>query len=208
MYNCIKIEHPLVKHYLSELRDKNVKVDQFRESFRKITPLILYKATEDLLTQTKNIETPLGNTDTQVLLNRHTVIPILRAGLSMLPCFLESLPNCRIGFIGICRNDDTYLPELYYKNLPKDVENDNVIILEPMIATSGSICLALDILRNHGVKNIRVVSLLMFHGAIEKICEKFPDVKIYCCDIDLELDINNYIVPGIGDAGDRFFGNI
>ena len=201
------ISHPLVAHKLTMMRDKNTSSKDFRELLNEIAMLMGYEVTSDLPTQDVEIETPLCKTTAKMLANKAPVIvPILRAGLGMTDGLLKLIPNARVGHIGLYRDPETHLPVPYYCKLPDDAASRLVLLIDPMIATGGSILAALRFLREYGCHNIRLVGLLAAPEGIEVIQKEFPDVDIYLAALDSHLNDHVYIVPGLGDAGDRIFG--
>lgn len=201
------ISHPLVVHKLSMMRDKNTSSKDFRELLNEIAMLMGYEVTSDLPVQDVDIETPLCKMKAQMLASKApVVVPILRAGLGMTDGFLKLIPNARVGHIGLYRDPDTHLPVPYYCKLPDDASERLVLLIDPMIATGGSIIAALKLLTEYGCKNIRLVGLLAAPEGIEVIQREFPDVDIYLAAMDDHLNEHAYIVPGLGDAGDRIFG--
>ena len=201
------ISHPLIVHKLSMMRDKNTNQKDFRELLSEIAMLMGYEVTADLPMQDVEIETPICKTTTQMLASKTpAVVPILRAGLGMTDGFLKLLPSARVGHIGLYRDPVTHAPIPYYCKLPDDISERTVLLIDPMIATGGSILAALKLLKEHGCKDIRLVGLLAAPEGIEAIQAAHPDVDIYLAALDECLNENAYIVPGLGDAGDRIFG--
>jgi len=169
--------------------------------------LMVYEITKDFELVETEIETPMARTRTKVLSDRKVaLVPILHAGIGMVHGILQLLPNARVGHIGLYRDHDTHEPVEYYCKLPPDVADSTVIVLDPMFATGGSIAAALKILHAKGCKDLRLVCIVAARYGVERVAREFPDVKIYCAAFDEELDPNAYIVPGLGDAGDRLFG--
>jgi len=202
------VQHPLVQQNLTFLRKKETKCEDFRKNLEKITYLIFAYATEKLNIKSVEIETPLEVTEGIITDNNYLIVPILRAGLGMLNPFLSLLPNSQVTFIGIKRNEDTLEPVEYYSNLPEINKYTIVFILDPMLATGGSILHSLKLLKSKGAKNINIVSIISAPGAIKAIENKYKDINIITASIDRTLNKNGYILPGLGDAGDRIFGTL
>ncbi len=201
------ITHPLVQHKLTIMRDKNTGTKEFRELTHELSQLIGYEAMRNIKTELVEIETPLVKTKAPVLAGRKlALIPILRAGLAMADAIADFVPNAKIGHIGMYRDPNTHLPVEYYCKLPCDIENRDVFLLDPMLATGGSAIAAIDLLKQHGASNIKFVCILSAPEGIDKIRQAHPDVEIYTGSIDEGLNDHDYIVPGLGDAGDRIFG--
>ncbi|NLN98635.1 MAG: uracil phosphoribosyltransferase [Eubacteriaceae bacterium] len=201
------IEHPLIVHKLTMLRDKHTQSKDFREIVREMSLLMAYEVTKDFPLKEIEIETPLATTRQKVMSEKNVVIvPILRAGLGMVDGFLSIMPNAKTGHIGLYRDPKTHLPVEYYKKLPMDVLDREVILVDPMLATGVSIVAALNKLKEAGCKDIKLVVILACTEGLEAIHKVHPDVEIYCAGIDEVLNENKYIVPGLGDAGDRLFG--
>ncbi len=203
----IELNHPLIEHKLAILRDKKTGTKEFRELISEIAMFLCYEAMRDAKLETTEIETPLekmkiGKLDE----DKYAFVPILRAGTGMLDGVIRVIPNAKIGHIGMYRNEKTFEPVNYYFKVPKDIEHREVIILDPMLATGGSALDAIELLKSKGVKNIKFLSIIAAPEGIKKVEEKHPDVQIYCAHIDDHLNENKYIVPGLGDAGDRIFG--
>ncbi len=201
------ITHPLVQHKLTIMRDKNTRTKEFRELTHELSQLIGYEAMRNIKTELVEIETPLVKTKAPVLAGRKlALIPILRAGLAMADAIADFVPNAKIGHIGMYRDPNTHLPVEYYCKLPSDIENRDVFLLDPMLATGGSAIAAIDLLKQHGASNIKFVCILSAPEGVDKIRQAHPDVEIYTGSIDEGLNDHDYIVPGLGDAGDRIFG--
>ncbi|MEM1243547.1 MAG: uracil phosphoribosyltransferase [Pseudomonadota bacterium] len=208
--NVTLLEHPLAQHKLTLLRDKTTEFSEFRQITRELSLILAVKATEQLITIDKQVNTPLEQPATgKILKYQHPIIiPILRAGLSMLDAFLTILPKAKIGFIGLKRDETTYIAKRYYYNVPNEDLNLPIFILDPMLATSGSASSAIEQLKQTGFTNIRFVSMLAAPEGIIQLSTLHPDIKIITCAIDKQLDENAFITPGLGDAGDRFCGNL
>ena len=201
------VDHPLVAHKLTILRDKNTSVKEFRDLISEIGMLITYEATRDLPLTTKHIETPICAMDAPTLAGKKiAVIPILRAGLGLVEGVLRMVPSARVGHIGMYRDEDTLEPHTYFCKTPKDIAEREVLIVDPMLATGGSADMAITEMKKRGCKNIKLMVLVAAPEGIELITSKHPDVDIYAGALDDHLNENGYIVPGLGDAGDRIFG--
>jgi uracil phosphoribosyltransferase len=207
MSKVITIDHPLVQHKLSLLRDKDTGSKAFRELVYELAMLMAYEVTRDLELKEIEIETPICKTTVQTLANEKiAVIPILRAGLGMADGIMSLIPNAKVGHIGLYRNPDTLMPTGYYCKLPQDIAERETIIVDPMLATGNSGIEAIHILKENNVSSIRFVSLIAAPEGIEAMRAAHPDVDIYVAHIDEKLNEHGYIVPGLGDAGDRLFG--
>ena len=205
--NVFVFDHPLIQHKVSILRDKNTSTKEFRELVSEIAMLMAYEATRDLPLKEVEIETPVAVAKTNVIAGKKlAVVPILRAGLGMVDGFSTLIPNVRVGHIGLYRDPKTLKPVEYYCKLPDDIAERDVIVLDPMLATGGSATAAISFLKERGIKNIKFMCLIAAPCGIEKLIEDHPDVKIYCAAKDEKLNDHAYIVPGLGDAGDRLFG--
>ena len=203
----VVLEHPLLQHKLSILRDKNTGTKEFREIVGEISTIMCYEATRDAELKDVEVETPLTTTVQKRLdENQYAFVPILRAGLSMVDGVLNMIPNAKIGHIGMYRNEETLEPIPYYFKVPKDIENRKVILLDPMLATGGSAIDAISQLKKSGAKEIKFLCIIAAPEGIKRVEKEHPDVQIYCTSIDNRLNENGYIVPGLGDAGDRIFG--
>ena len=189
------------------MRDKNTGTKEFRELTHELSQLIGYEAMRNIKTELVEIETPLVKTKAPVLAGRKlALIPILRAGLAMADAIADFVPNAKIGHIGMYRDPNTHLPVEYYCKLPSDIENRDVFLLDPMLATGGSAIAAIDLLKQYGASNIKFVCILSAPEGVDKIRQAHPDVEIYTGSIDEGLNDHDYIIPGLGDAGDRIFG--
>ena len=203
----VELNHPLIEHKLAILRDKKTGTKEFRELVSEIASILCYEALRDAKLTPVEIETPLEKMKTNKLNeNNYVFIPILRAGMGMLDGVIRVVPNAKIGHIGMYRDEETFEPINYFFKVPKDIENKEVFLLDPMLATGGSAIDAIDLLKKKGVKKINFLSIIAAPEGIEKVLEKHKDIKIYCAHIDRELNNNKYICPGLGDAGDRIFG--
>ena len=207
MSKVISIDHPLVQHKLSLLRDKDTGCKAFRELVYELAMLMAYEVTRDLPLREIEIETPICKTTVQTLENEKiAVIPILRAGLGMAVGIMSLIPNAKVGHIGLYRNPDTLMPTGYYCKLPQDIADRETIIVDPMLATGNSGIEAIHILKQNNVSSIRFVCLIAAPEGIAAMQKAHPDVDIYVAHIDEKLNDHGYIVPGLGDAGDRLFG--
>ena len=201
------MDHPLVAHKLTILRDKNTSVKDFREIVSEIGMLITYEATRDLPLTTKEIETPICTTTAPTLKGKKfAVVPILRAGLGLVDGVLRMVPGARVGHIGLYRDEETLEPVKYFCKMPKDIAERDVLIVDPMLATGGSAEAAITFMKEYGCTNIKLMVLLAAPEGIKRIHDAHPDVDIYCGAVDDCLNERGYIVPGLGDAGDRIFG--
>ena len=201
----IEISHPLKDHYLTNLRDKNTDFDTFRDSASKLSYFLVVEATKHLTTLSKEIDTPLTNTQGVQIENNSVAISVLRAGLGLMDGVQQLIPNISFGYIGVQRNEETAQPENYYEKLP-DLVDKNVFILEPMLATGGSLSFAIETVKRYNPKNIHALTVISAPEGINKIKENHPDITLVTASIDEKLDDNWYIVPGLGDMGDRLFG--
>lgn len=200
-------DHPLIQHKLTLLRDVNTSSKDFRQLLTEITMLMGHELTRDLPIQDKVIQTPMGTaTGKEMAGKKPVIVPVLRAGLGMVDGLLNLVPGARVGHIGLYRDPETLQPIEYYCKLPKDVSEREVIIVDPMLATGGSLAAAIDFVKERGASHIRALCLLAAPEGMEALQKAHPDVDIYVSCIDEKLDDNAYIVPGLGDAGDRIFG--
>ena len=203
----IELNHPLIEHKLAILRDKKTGTKEFRELVSEIASFLCYEALKDAKLDSVEIETPLEKIKTKKLNeDKYAFIPILRAGMGMLDGLIRVVPNAKIGHIGMYRNEETFEPVNYFFKVPKGIEKREVFLLDPMLATGGSACDAIELLKEKGVKKINFLCLIAAPEGIEKVEKEHTDVKIYCAHIDKKLNDNKYICPGLGDAGDRIFG--
>ena len=203
----IELDHPLIQHKLAILRDKKTGTKEFRELISEIAVFLCYEAMKDAKLEENEIETPITKMKTGKLNeDNYAFVPILRAGTGMLDGVISVIPNAKIGHIGMYRDEKTFIPVNYYFKVPKDIEKREVIILDPMLATGGSAIDAIELLKSKGVKKIKFLSIIGAPEGIERVEKEHPDVQIYCAQIDSHLNENKYIVPGLGDAGDRIFG--
>ncbi len=203
----IEIKHPLIEHKLGILRDKKTGTKEFRELISEITLFLCYEAMKDAKTYEEEIETPITKMTVNKLNENHYVfVPILRAGTGMIDGIVKMIPNAKIGHIGLYRNEETLEPVKYLFKMPKNIKDKETIIIDPMLATGGSGCAAIQMLKDEGVKNIKFLCVIAAPEGIKRMQKEHPDVKIYCGKIDDHLNDIGYIVPGLGDAGDRIFG--
>jgi len=200
-------DHPLIQHKLSIMRDKNTGCKEFRELLDEISMLMVYEVTRDLPTEEIEVETPICKTKTKTLSGKPIgIIPILRAGLGMVDGIMTLIPNAKVGHIGLYRDPATLEPVEYYCKLPEDAEHRELIVLDPMLATGGSASAAIGFIKKRGCNNIRLVNLIAAPEGVARVQREHPDVDIYVAAMDLRLNEHGYIVPGLGDAGDRLFG--
>lgn len=203
----IKLKHPLLEHKLTFLRDKTTGTKEFRELISEITIFLCYEAMKDAKTYEVEIETPIKKMTSQVINeDDYVFVPIIRAGTGMIDGIVKMIPNAKIGHIGLYRDEETIKPVRYYYKMPDKIEDKQVIIIDPMLATGGSGIDAITLLKEDGVKNIKFLSIIAAPEGLKKMQEVHPDVQIYCAAIDEKLNEASYIVPGLGDAGDRIFG--
>ena len=204
---AIFLDHPLIKHKLRHLRDKNTGTKEFKELVSEITTLICYDATRDLPLADVEIETPICKMTAQELSGRKLAfVPVLRAGLGMVDGALTLVPAAKVGHIGLYRDPETLKPVEYYCKLPFDIENRDVFILDPMLATGGTAIDAVNLIKKHNAKSIKFLCLIAAPEGVKALTEAHPDVQIYGAELDDHLNEHGYIVPGLGDAGDRIFG--
>ena len=207
MANVHVLDHPLIQHKLSIMRDKNTGTNQFRELVGEIAALMCYEATRNLPTQEVEVETPVATAKVKVLAGKKlAIIPILRAGLGMVDSMVTLIPSAKIGHIGLYRDPVTHLPVEYYCKLPEDIEQRVVFVVDPMLATGGSAIAAIDFLKKRGCKNIIMMNIIGCPEGIAAVQAAHPDVELYLASVDERLNEHKYIVPGLGDAGDRIFG--
>lgn len=203
------MDHPLIQHKLTFLRDKNTGSKEFRALVSEIATLICYEATRDLPLKEVQTETPMTTATTKVIAGRKlAVVPILRAGLGMVEGVLTLVPAAKVGHIGLYRDHKTLQPVEYYSKLPADIPERDVIVLDPMLATGGSAVDAIDIIKRSNPKSIKFMCIIAAPEGIKALTEAHPDVHVYCAAVDEKLNENGYILPGLGDAGDRIFGTL
>ncbi len=199
--------HPLIQHKLAIMRRVDTGCKEFRELASEIAMLLCYEITRDLETKETDVQTPLVTAKLHVLANeKFAAVPILRAGLGMVDGVVNLIPNIKVGHIGLYRDPETLEPVEYYCKLPADIEDRHVFLLDPMLATGGSASAAISLLKNKGVKNIKCVNIIAAPEGVQRINDDHPDIPVYCAALDEKLDDHGYIVPGLGDAGDRIFG--
>ena len=204
---AIELKHPLIEHKLAILRDKKTGTKEFREIISELGELLCYEALKDAKMYETEIETPMEKMKTRKLNeDNYAFVPILRAGTGMLDGIINMVPNAKIGHIGMYRDEETFKPNVYFFKVPKDIEKREVLILDPMLATGGSGLDAIELLKEKGVTKIKFLCIIAAPEGIKAIEEKHPDVQIYTASIDEKLNEKAYIVPGLGDAGDRIFG--
>lgn len=207
MENVTVFDHPLIQHKISILRSVDTGSKQFRELVEEITMLMCYESMRDLPLEDAEITTPITKTTTKVLSGvKLAIVPILRAGLGMVNGVLNLIPSARVGHIGMYRDEQTLEPHEYYCKLPKNIEHRLVVVTDPMLATGGSAIDAITRIKEYGGKNIKFMCLIAAPEGIKALTAAHPDVQIYCAHVDEKLNENGYIVPGLGDAGDRIFG--
>ena len=201
------LDHPLLQHKLTILRDEKTSVTEFRQIVSEIATLMCYEATRDLPLEEVEVQTPLAKAVVKRIAGKKlAIVPILRAGLGMVDGILTLIPGAKVGHIGLFRDPDTLEPVKYYCKMPSDIAERDVIILDPMLATGGSASAAIDFMKEYGVKNIKLMNILAAPEGIQRIRDDHPDVPIYVAACDEKLNDHGYIVPGLGDAGDRIFG--
>ncbi|MCX7921034.1 MAG: uracil phosphoribosyltransferase [Clostridia bacterium] len=207
MDNVFIFDHPLIQHKISLLRDKNTNTKEFRELVSEISMLMGYEVTRNMPLKEVEIETPVGIAKTRVISGKKLgIVPILRAGLGMVDGMLSLLPMAKVGHIGLYRDPETLQPVEYYCKLPVDAVEREIVVLDPMLATGGSASAAIQYIKDRGVSNIKLMCLIAAKEGINRIRKDHPDVEIYCAAVDEELNDHAYIIPGLGDAGDRMFG--
>ena len=201
------LEHPLIQHKLAVLRNKETPVKEFRELISEIAGLMCYEATRNLPTEEVLVETPITTAKCRMLSGKKlAIVPVLRAGLGMVDSMVDLIPSAKIGHIGLYRDPVTHEPVEYYCKLPEDIENRVTFVVDPMLATGGSAVAAIDFLKKHGCKNIIMMNIIGCPEGIKTVSEAHPDVEMYLAACDEKLNDHAYIVPGLGDAGDRIFG--
>ena len=208
MDNMVHIfDHPLIQHKLAILRDERTGVKEFREIVSEIATLMCYEATRDLPTEEVTIKTPVATGTFRTLAGKKlAIVPVLRAGLGMVDGILTLIPSAKVGHIGLYRDPDTLEPVEYYCKMPTDIAERDVIILDPMLATGGSASAAIQFIKNYDVKHIKLMNIIAAPEGIRRVQHDHPDVELYCAALDEGLNDHGYIVPGLGDAGDRIFG--
>ena len=207
MSKVVELNHPLIQHKLAILRSQRTSVKEFRELVSEISGLMCYEATRNLPTREVEVQTPVATAKCRMLAGKKlAIIPILRAGLGMVDAMVDMIPSAKIGHIGLYRDPETHLPVEYYCKLPDDIGNRRVFVVDPMLATGGSAIAAIDFLKGHGCKNIVMMNIIGCPEGVAAVQKAHPDVDIYLAAIDEKLNEHAYIVPGLGDAGDRIFG--
>jgi len=200
------IAHPLVQHNLTRLRDARTGSEEFRRGLGEVASLMVYEATRSFQTRPVSVTTPLAKTRGAHLKREVVLVPILRAGLGMLASLLQLIPHARVGFVGLKRHERTLKASVYHKSLPADLSSFEIILIDPMLATGGSAVAALKLLGERGAQRVRLVSLVAAPEGIAHVHERYPELPIFTAAIDEKLNAQGYIVPGLGDAGDRLFG--
>jgi uracil phosphoribosyltransferase len=206
MKGVTAIAHPLVQHNLAQLRDKRTRPQEFRRLLGEIASLIIYEATRDFRLEKITVQTPLAPAQGFRLEREIVLVPVLRAGLGMLDSILQLIPHARVGFIGLKREETTLRAQFYHKSFPKNLGNFEVVLIDPMLATGGSAVAAVELLMEQGARHIRLVNLVAAPEGIRYVRRHYPRVPIYTAAVDKNLNERGYIVPGLGDAGDRLFG--
>ena len=207
MENLVVMNHPLITHKMSILRSQTTSSKEFRELIKEITMLMCFESMKDAEMQEVEVQTPLMSMKTKVLLNKHMIfIPILRAGLGMVDGIIEMIPTARFGHIGLYRDHETLQPIEYYCKLPAGIENKDIVLLDPMLATGGTVVDAVSLIKKRNPRSIKFMCIVASPQGIEAVSKAHPDVKIFCAAKDETLDEEGYILPGLGDAGDRIFG--
>ncbi|HJG06266.1 uracil phosphoribosyltransferase [Ligilactobacillus agilis] len=201
------LDHPLIQHKLTIIRDKNCGTREFRQCVNEIAELMAYEVSRDMALEDVEIETPMGKTVQKRLAGKKVVVvPILRAGLGMVDGILELIPAAKVGHIGMYRDEETMKPHEYFVKMPDDLENREMFIVDPMLATGGSAIMAVDALKKRGARSIKFVCLVAAPEGVEALRAAHPDIDIFAAALDEKLNENSYIIPGLGDAGDRLFG--
>ena len=207
MSKVVVLDHPLIQHKLAILRSQRTSVKEFRELVSEVAGLMCYEATRNLPTREVDVQTPVAVAKCRMLAGKKlAIIPILRAGLGMVDSMVDMIPSAKIGHIGLYRDPETHLPVEYYCKLPDDIGNRRVFVVDPMLATGGSAVAAIDFLKSHGCKNIVMMNIIGCPEGVAAVQKAHPDVDIYLAALDEKLNEHAYIVPGLGDAGDRIFG--
>ena len=201
------LDHPLIQHKLAILRNEETGVKEFRELVSEIAGLMCYEATRNLPTEEVEVQTPVAVAKCKMLAGKKlAIIPILRAGLGMVDSMVDMIPSAKVGHIGLYRDPETHLPVEYYCKLPEDIGNRQVFVVDPMLATGGSAIAAIDFLKEHGCKQIIMMNIIDCPEGVEAVQKAHPDVELYLAAVDEKLNEHKYIIPGLGDAGDRIFG--
>ncbi|MBS6831595.1 MAG: uracil phosphoribosyltransferase [Eubacteriales bacterium] len=203
-----EMNHPLIMHKISILRNEATPVKEFRELVNEIALLMGYEATRDLDMVERPVKTPICETNGKFISKQVALVPVLRAGLGMVDALMSLIPAAKVGHIGLYRDPETHVPVEYYCKLPNDISERQAIVLDPMLATGGSAAAAIDFLKEHGAKRIKLMCIIAAPEGVEAVTKAHPDVEVFCGVIDEKLNENCYIVPGLGDAGDRLFGTL
>lgn len=207
MNNVIIFDHPLIQHKISVLRDKSTGTSEFRKLVEEIAMLMGYDALRDLPLKNVKIDTPIETTMSPMIAGKKiAIVPVLRAGLGMVNGILALVPSAKVGHIGLYRDHETLQPHEYYCKLPENIENRTIIVLDPMLATGGSACAAVDFIKQRGGTNIKFMAIIAAPEGLKKLTTNHQDITVYCGHLDEKLNSNGYICPGLGDAGDRIFG--
>jgi uracil phosphoribosyltransferase len=208
MSGVFEVKHPLIQCHLTRLRDRSTPPSEFRQSVQRLASLLAYEATKDLRTETLSVQTPLAKTEGHKLAHRIGIVPILRAGLGMVETVLEMIPTAEVWHLGLYRDEATAKPIKYYSKLPDERPVDVALVVDPMLATGGSVVAAMTTLREWGVPQVKLLSLIAAEEGVKLVESEFPDSQIYVCQIDPDLNDRKFIVPGLGDAGDRMFNTV
>ncbi len=200
------LNHALLKHKMAIIRDKNTKTKEFRQTVSEIGSLMAYEVTKDLALKEVTIETPICETKCETLAKDIVIIPIMRAGMGMVDGFINVIPEAKVGHIGLYRDEETLLPQTYYEKFPENFTEATILLVDPMLATGGSVIAAVDILKKYGCEKITYVGLVGAPVGLEAVNKAHPDVAVYLGALDEKLNDKGYIVPGLGDCGDRIFG--
>lgn len=207
MGQVLAFDHPLIQHKIAMLRDKNTNTKDFRELVSEIAMLMCYEVTRDLPLKEVAVETPVGLAHAKMLAGKNLCfVPVLRAGLGMMEGVLQLIPMAKVGHIGLYRDHETLEPVEYYCKLPEDVAERDVVVLDPMLATGGSASAAISFIKQRGARSVKLMNIIAATTGIDRILKDHPDVDIFCAAVDQTLNAQAYIVPGLGDAGDRLFG--
>lgn len=206
MKNVFVLNHPMIKHKLTNIRKKDTKTKDFYENVQEITSLMAYEISRDFPTRDVEIETPICKTIQQEVAVKVVIVPILRAGLGMVDGIRSMIPTASVGFVGLYRDEETLKPVEYYAKFPDCMPDSIVLLVDPMLATGGSAIAAVDLIKRYGVKDIRYVGLVAAPEGVKALHDAHPDIRIYTAALDEKLNENGYIVPGLGDCGDRLFG--
>lgn len=202
------MDHPLIQHKVCMLRDRDTTVKEFRELANEIALLMGYETTRDLELTDKQVTTPLTETTGKAIKTQVALVPILRAGLGMVEAMMSIMPAAKVGHVGLYRDHETLQPVEYYCKLPADIAQRQVLVLDPMLATGGSSSAAIEFIKRRGAKRLKLVCLIAAPEGVKRVMAEHPDVDIYCAALDDHLNEKGYIVPGLGDAGDRLFGTL